>query len=211
MSTRIDAPRIRDREHARQVEAWAKRHPDDSRHAAVVDELLAYDWREHADPPLSDHARLEVAAAFRRGRPLEPGEPVPGCPCVVCTGIAVVPTRPKRQERHDHVLPALPVDAARAVGIIEVAAMLGIEHRRGWALCPFHADSSPSLHLNDRKNAAFCNVCGSSWDPIALLMDYRHIEFVDAVRELARANTGLHGEALERAVASSTHAAEFGL
>ena len=36
----------------------------------------------------SDHLSLEIAAAQRRGRPLKPGEPVPGCACSGCTGIA---------------------------------------------------------------------------------------------------------------------------
>ena len=35
-------------------------------------------------PRTSEHLSLEIAAAFTRGRPLEPGEPVPGCSCVRC-------------------------------------------------------------------------------------------------------------------------------
>ncbi len=68
--------------------------------------------------------------------------------------------------------------------------MLGIEHRHGWALCPFHDDRDPSLHLNATKNRAFCNPCGRSWDPISLLMALRGCGFVDAVRELAAGSGG---------------------
>lgn len=183
---------IRDRRHARDVEAWAKRHPHDPRATSARLELLINDWRDHSEP-LSEHGRLEVAAAHWRGRkvgggplPLEPGRPVPGCGCQACTGIADAEPTHRRTTRRTAVLrPALDVDAARAVPILEVAAMLGIEHRRGWAVCPFHADSKPSLHLNARKGAAFCNPCGASWDSIALLMDYRQLTFPEAVRELA--------------------------
>ena len=90
-----------------------------------------------------------------------------------------------RQRDNRDLHPALDVERARAVPILDVAAMLGIAHRNGWAICPFHADSSPSLHLNPKKQAAFCNPCCKSWDAIALVMEYRKITFADAVKELA--------------------------
>lgn len=179
-------PRVRDREHSRQLEAWAKRHPDDPRTPAVLNELLVFDWCGDSEP-LSDHLRAEVAAAHWRGEPLEPGQPIPGCPCDDCTGVEAAAPVPSTVLNRDHgnTLPPLPVEAARAVPILDVAAMLGIEHKRGWAICPFHSDGEPSLHLNARKGAAFCNPCGKSWDAIALWMDYRNVEFVDAVKALA--------------------------
>jgi hypothetical protein len=145
---------------------------------------LVESWVDRLYRP-SRHIQLEVAAADWRGHPLEPDEPVPGCSCPDCTGVAAhAPVRrPPRRPRRD-LRPALDVDRARAVSILEVAARLGIEHRRGWALCPFHQDSSPSLHLNPRKGAAFCNPCGRSWDAIALVMELRGVSFVDAVKEL---------------------------
>lgn len=39
------------------------------------------------EPPLPRHVALEVEAALARGRPLQPGEPVPRCGCFQCTGI----------------------------------------------------------------------------------------------------------------------------
>jgi hypothetical protein len=90
------------------------------------------------------------------------------------------PDRPRQGAGLD-----LNLDRARAVPILDVAARVGIEHRRGWARCPFHADSSPSLHLNARKQRAFCNPCGRSWDAIELYRDVRGLDFVQAVRELA--------------------------
>lgn len=80
----------------------------------------------------------------------------------------------------------LNVDAARGIPILEVARRLGLEvDRHGWARCPFHGDSRPSLHLNARKGAAFCNPCGRSWDAIALYQALRGLGFAEAVRELA--------------------------
>lgn len=135
--------------------------------------------------PLSRHTRLEVAASIHRGAPLAPGEPVPGCACPTCTGLgADDPARQLTLRPQTAALPPLDVEGARAVPITEVAARLGIEHRRGWARCPFHDDSDPSFHLNDRKGAAFCNVCGKAWDGIALVEEYRGVSFPEAVREL---------------------------
>jgi hypothetical protein len=132
---------------------------------------------------MTEHLRLEVAAAVWYGKPLAPGAPVPGCSCPDCTGVpADAPARrptPRRDLR-----PALDVDGARDVPIIDVAARLGIEHRRGWARCPFHEDTHPSFHLNSRKGRAFCNVCARSWDSIGLLMEMANLTFVEAVREL---------------------------
>lgn len=128
---------------------------------------------------ITRHLELEIAAAKWRGRQLDPDEPVPGCDCKACTeclpscplcyGTSPSRKRPGRKAHHDPRKRApLDVDGARAVPLLDVAARLGIEpNRHGWALCPFHNDSSPSLHLNVKKNAAFCNACSRSWDAIA--------------------------------------------
>jgi hypothetical protein len=133
---------------------------------------------------MTEHLRLEVAAAVWYGKPLPAGAPVPGCSCPDCTGVpADAPAR--RPKPRQDLRPALDIDAARAVPILDVAARFGITHRRGWARCPFHEDRHPSFHLNARKNRAFCNVCGRSWDTIALTMELGRITFPEAVRELA--------------------------
>lgn len=90
------------------------------------------------------------------------------------------PANPRHRELHGSRY----IDAARAVPILELADRLGIEHRKGWALCPFHEDRHPSLHLNAKKNAAFCNPCGKSWDAIALVMELERLDFPAAVRWL---------------------------
>jgi hypothetical protein len=181
----------------KRAEAWLKDQarrrdagePLDPRYDVVLGAWLIDDWQD--GPPLSRHLDRELDA-MDAGRTLETGAPVPRCGCYLCTGISEAPTRidridrsrTRRRPRRDP-RPALDVDRARAVPIMDVAAMLGIEHKRGWAVCPFHADSSPSLHLNPKKQAAFCNPCGKSWDAIALVMDYRNLTFPEAVKELA--------------------------
>lgn len=178
---------VRDRRHARNVEAWLRDHPDHSERTAVAHELLCYDWRARNTQPLSDHLLLEAEAAHRRGQPLGAGKPVPACGCEDCTGIPEQ-TLPKNSPRQNpqYCPTPLPVERARGVSITEVAAQLGLEaNGHGWALCPFHADSDPSLHVNEAKQAAFCNVCGESWDGIALLMDMENLEFHEAVKEIA--------------------------
>jgi DNA primase len=97
----------------------------------------------------------------------------------------VVPLR-TRYRRAAYRRP-LDVEAARAVPILDVARRLGweVNPRRPYVLCPFHEDRAPSLHLNPKKNRAFCNPCCRSWDSIALYRDVRGLSFPDAVRELA--------------------------
>jgi len=181
-----------DLEHAdrRRIHARVKEglgHPDSAvraRAQRVAEAVELAGW-ETSGPALSPHVALELEAAVRRGRALDPGERVAGCGCERCTGIPIPPARTATLPPLDDDRPPLPVEAARAVSILDVAARLGIEHKRAWCACPFHADSSPSMHLNAKKNAAFCNPCARSWDPIALYMEIRDVTFPDAVKELA--------------------------
>ncbi|MEX2611192.1 MAG: CHC2 zinc finger domain-containing protein [Gemmatimonadota bacterium] len=180
----IDLPRSDRRAIERRIKQGLD-HPDrDIRTRAFgLAEAMVIAEAGQGAPTTSPHLRLEMAAVARRGRALEPCEPAPGCGCERCTGIA--PDPPVQRPPTRDLRPALGLAAARAVPILDVAARLGIEHRNGWAACPFHADSDPSLHLNPKKGAAFCNPCGRSWDPIALVMEYRKLTFPEAVRELA--------------------------
>lgn len=60
------------------------------------------------------------------------------------------------------------------------------------AICPFHDDSDPSLNLYKGGRDAgerghyHCFVCGAHGDVIALIQNYEHIPFWDAVQRLAR-------------------------
>lgn len=80
------------------------------------------------------------------------------------------------------------IERARRIPITHIANRLRLEfgRLRHWAICPFHDDNDPSLHVNEKKGRAFCNVCDDSWDGIGLWMRVRSVDFPTAVRELTR-------------------------
>lgn len=152
--------------------------------------------------PKSGHLSLEIAAAFARGRPLDPGEPVPGCGCPTCTGLpedhpARVPAwrraDPEAGARTDAERRAWwerKVQAARRVSILDLVQRLdcGVPVRRGKSLlvrCPLHDDSDPSLRLDVGEGLWYCDPCGEGGDVIQLYMRARGLAFADAVRDLA--------------------------
>ena len=153
-------------------------------------DALIDSWRR--GPRLSEHTALEVTYAVAVGHrpgdppPLKPGEPVPGCACPACTGIAQ--DHPARQHRVLHGSTSLPVEEARAVPIIDVASRLGLDlHRvgRSWrAPCPIHGGEDRNFSVL-MGGGARCWSCGWTGDGIALVMELRGVEFADAVRELA--------------------------
>lgn len=167
----------------------------------VTELLVAIDWPT-SRPPLSDHIRLEVAAARRRGEPLDEGEPVPGCGCSTCTGIEEDdPVRlpawrrrdgpgTAREDRERRERWEKKVAEARRVSILRVASLLHLGQPKGRGeevrvLCPFHADEEPSLRLNTKKDVYFCFVCDEGGDAIDLFRKAKRVEFVEAVEELS--------------------------
>lgn len=54
------------------------------------------------------------------------------------------------------------------------------------ACCPFHQEKSPSFTVNQQKQFYYCFGCGVHGNAIGFLMAYDHLEFVEAVEELAR-------------------------
>lgn len=161
-------------------------------------DALVDSWTDPARP-LSQHLELALADAMhRRARglpPLRGGDPVPGCSCPACTGVAadaparVVPIR-TRYRRAAYRAP-LPVEAARRVPLLDVAERLGLGEpvRAGRELlvrCPLHEDKRPSLRLNVAKQVWHCHPCGAGGDGIALYQRARGLAFVEAVKELAQ-------------------------
>ena len=53
------------------------------------------------------------------------------------------------------------------------------------ARCPFHEEKSPSFTVSQDKQFYHCFGCGAHGTAIGFLMDYDHMEFIDAVHELA--------------------------
>ena len=54
------------------------------------------------------------------------------------------------------------------------------------ACCPFHTEKTPSFTVSATKQFYYCFGCGASGSALGFLMDYEHLEFVEAVEELAR-------------------------
>jgi len=53
------------------------------------------------------------------------------------------------------------------------------------ARCPFHTEKTPSFSVNRKKQFFYCFGCGASGNAISFLMDYNHLDFVEAVEDLA--------------------------
>lgn len=53
------------------------------------------------------------------------------------------------------------------------------------ARCPFHTEKTPSFSVNRNKQFYHCFGCGVSGNAISFLMDFNHLDFVEAVEDLA--------------------------
>lgn len=53
------------------------------------------------------------------------------------------------------------------------------------ACCPFHDEKTPSFTVSQNKQFYHCFGCGVNGTAISFLMDYRHLEFPEAIEELA--------------------------
>ena len=77
------------------------------------------------------------------------------------------------------------LEKLRELPIEGVAERLGLTVKRHKSLCPFHADSHPSLSYSRSKNMYRCFVCGAKGGTIDLVMRHLHMDFKDACRWLA--------------------------
>ena len=73
----------------------------------------------------------------------------------------------------------------RDLPIEGVAERLGLHVSRHKCLCPFHADTHPSLSFKVSKNTFRCFVCGASGGTIDLVMRFLNKGFREACRWLA--------------------------
>jgi DNA primase len=53
------------------------------------------------------------------------------------------------------------------------------------ACCPFHEEKTPSFTVSPAKQFYHCFGCGAHGTAIGFLMDYEHMEFIEAVEDLA--------------------------
>lgn len=53
------------------------------------------------------------------------------------------------------------------------------------ARCPFHTEKSPSFSVNREKQFYHCFGCGTGGNAISFLMEFSHLDFVEAIEDLA--------------------------
>lgn len=53
------------------------------------------------------------------------------------------------------------------------------------ARCPFHTEKTPSFAVTRNKQLYHCFGCGAGGNAISFLMDYSHLDFVEAIEDLA--------------------------
>ncbi|HET7649152.1 MAG TPA: DNA primase [Gammaproteobacteria bacterium] len=71
------------------------------------------------------------------------------------------------------------------VEVIDKRVQLKKHGREFAACCPFHNEKTPSFYVSPAKQFYHCFGCGAHGTAIGFLMEYEHMEFPDAVRELA--------------------------
>jgi DNA primase len=70
--------------------------------------------------------------------------------------------------------------------------------QRWTGLCPFHAEKTGSFSVNAEEGLYYCFGCRASGDAITFVRETQHVDFVDAVRQLAeRAGIELHEDSVE--------------
>ncbi|MCC7410536.1 MAG: DNA primase [Gammaproteobacteria bacterium] len=74
---------------------------------------------------------------------------------------------------------------ADIVDVIEQYVPLRKAGHEWKALCPFHNEKTPSFTVSPQKQFYYCFGCGASGSAIGFLMEHAHMDFPEAVAELA--------------------------
>ncbi len=72
------------------------------------------------------------------------------------------------------------------VEVIDARLPLKKKGREYWACCPFHGEKTASFSVSAIKQFYHCFGCQKSGNAIGFLMDYDHMEFVEAIESLAQ-------------------------
>ena len=78
------------------------------------------------------------------------------------------------------------IDRVDIVEVIDARVPLKKAGREYTACCPFHNEKTPSFTVSPAKQFYHCFGCGAHGTAIGFLMEYEHMDFVEAVEELAR-------------------------
>ncbi len=80
-------------------------------------------------------------------------------------------------------------DLLNRVDIVEVIDSRLPLKKKGhdyWACCPFHGEKTASFSVSPSKQFYHCFGCQKSGNAVGFLMDYDHMEFVEAIESLAQ-------------------------
>ena len=77
------------------------------------------------------------------------------------------------------------IDRADIIEVIGSRIQLKKAGREHKACCPFHNEKTPSFTVSADKGFYHCFGCGAHGTALGFLMEHDHLEFVDAVEELA--------------------------
>jgi DNA primase len=72
------------------------------------------------------------------------------------------------------------------VEVIDARVPLKKAGREYEACCPFHGEKTPSFKVSPAKQFYHCFGCGAHGTAIGFLMEYDHLDFVEAIEELAK-------------------------
>ena len=87
------------------------------------------------------------------------------------------------------------------VDVVDSRVKLKKTGRNYSACCPFHKEKTPSFTVSPDKQFYYCFGCGASGNAIGFVMDFDHVDFPDAVDNLA----GTQGMDVPREQQSSQH------
>ncbi len=79
-------------------------------------------------------------------------------------------------------------EVKRAADIVEVIGSVVELKKKGkdfWALCPFHADGSPSFSVIPAKQKYYCFGCKADGDVIEFYKEFNKVSFTEAVKAVA--------------------------
>jgi DNA primase len=77
-------------------------------------------------------------------------------------------------------------DRISIVEVISAYVNLKRAGRSHIGLCPFHSEKTPSFTVSDERGLFHCFGCGESGTVFTFLMKIEHLEFIDAVTQLAK-------------------------
>ncbi len=84
------------------------------------------------------------------------------------------------------------------VDIVDAYVPLKKAGKNHHACCPFHDEKTPSFTVSQQKQFYHCFGCGANGSAISFLMEYLHMDFVEAIEDLAsRAGMEIPREAIQ--------------